>query len=148
MHPRQKLRLMALPGLLAPAALLGLQAIEHPIKPLHLSVVLIAGIVWIVALYIYTLRHREELRDPPEQRERQLKWAMRYGPAVLNAFIALLLIGDVAMVFRLNGGHLKAPQAILMRISLVASVPSLVFLIWIKVRLASMVRRQKRTNSA
>jgi 4-hydroxybenzoate polyprenyltransferase len=136
MHPKQKLRLMSLVGLVTGLpALFYVLTTEHPLNRFHAWVVIAYMFVVLAVEVVYMLRHREELRDPPEQQERQRQWAMKNGPAVLNVFLVLGVVAAVWLAFQLYDGHLDPRRTILSRVSLIAFLPALVLLFWIKIRL-------------
>jgi hypothetical protein len=136
MQPRQKLRLMSLFGLVTGLpALFYLLTTEHPPNRVHFWLVIAYMFVVLAGEAVFALRHREELRDPPEQQERQRQWAMKNGPGMLNAFLLLGVVGAAWLAFQLYDGHLDPRRTILSRVSLIASLPALVLLVWIKIRL-------------
>ena len=147
MHPRQKLRLVALAVLLGYGALIGLQVIEGPIHRLPLGIFNACMLAVLIGGIVYMLRQREELRDHPEQQERQRQWGLKHGPAVLNGMLALYLICAVAAVLLLYGGHVEARQAIVMKAGLVACLPGILIVIWVRIKLAAKLRQQKNGNS-
>jgi len=94
----------------------------------YLAVVFICGVV-------YMLRHREELRDPPAQRERQRQCALKNRSALLNLLIVICLLNVIAGAFFIHRGYRDAFQANMIRVATIASVPAIVFLVFAKRRL-------------
>jgi hypothetical protein len=108
---------------------------RHSLPTLIMRIgVIYLGSMWIAAI-TYMLRHREELRDPPEERERQTQRALKNGSTILNLFLALFVITDIASVFQLRSGRLDARHAAITSIELIASAPAILILLWIQHRL-------------
>jgi hypothetical protein len=142
MHPRQKLRLMSLVAFITGLpALFYLKATEHPLNLRHVWFVFIYMFAILLGGVIYMLRHRDELRDPPEVREQQRQWAVKNGPALLNLFIVLFLAEAIWLAFQLHGGHLDQRLTMLFRVKLIASLPALVLLAWVKIRMRTRGRQ-------
>ncbi len=120
---------------------------EHPLNHVHAWLIIAYMFVILAGEAVYMLRHREELRDPPDQQERRRQWAIQNGPAVLNLFIALFVIETVWLAFQLYSGHLDARRMILFRVLLIAFLPVLVLLVWTKIRMQAKRRQAGHKDS-
>jgi membrane protein implicated in regulation of membrane protease activity len=147
MQPRQKLRLLALAflipflGGLAYFAITGRKMWTVPTWAFVVAGVYL-GSAWITAM-AYMLRHREELRDPPEVRERQRQQAFKKGPSTLNVLLVIYVACDIAGIFSLRSGHLDARRTTIAWITLIASVPAMALLLWTKRRLQSRLQKKE-----
>jgi|SRR5579864_4502988 hypothetical protein len=139
MQPKQKLRLLSLAYLipfLGGFAYLGIT--RRRIDTVPAWVFVLGGIylasTWFAGMR-YMLRHREELRDPPEQRERQKQWALKNRLVVLNGLLFLFVAVDLISIVWLRSGRLDPLRATSTQIELVVSVPAILFLLWVRHRL-------------
>jgi hypothetical protein len=135
MHPRQKLRLLSLATLIPACSVLFYFSAKHQLRIFHIRAVSVYVAVVSGVGMAYMLRHREELRDPPEQRERQRQWALKNGRSVINLMIVIFALNVIVGAGLLYRGLLAGPRATTVQISLIASVPAIVLLLWVKVRL-------------
>ncbi len=148
MQPRQKLRLMSLFGLVPGlSALFYILATERPLNRVHIRLVIACLSAILISGVVYMLRHREELRDPPEQQEWQRQWAMKNGPALLNLLIVFFVAEAFWSAFQLYSGPLDPRRTILSRVSLIAALPAVVLVVWIKIRLRTKGRQRGHKDS-
>ena len=138
MQPKAKLRLLSLAWLipflcgLAYFAVTGRKFWTVPTW-LFVAAGLYFGSTWIAAM-AYMLRHREELRDPPEVRERQRQKALKNGPATVNMLLVIYVACDIAGIFTLRSGRLDARRTTIAWITLIASAPAMALLLATKRR--------------
>ncbi len=139
MQPKQKLRLLSLAYLipfLSCFAYLGITGRRLHTIPAWIFVVaaIYLSSTWTAGM-TYMIRHRQELRAPPEEPERQKQWAMKNGHAVLNGLLLLFFACDILMIVRLRAGRLDSSQVAITEIGIFASAPAMLLLLWVRHRL-------------
>ena len=148
MRPKQTVRLLSLSFLVPLLSALiylaasGRRTYETPIWVPVLGVVYLA--VVLIFMFVYVLRHRSELRDPPEKIERQKQWGLKNGGTVINVLIVIYLLNVVAGAYLLHQGSLDRRRSIATQISIAAALPAIALMVRLKRRLRIRAAKQDR----